>query len=62
MRLLTERTEGNLLAASQELMKLSLLFPEQEISMENMEKSISNSSKFGIFDLSTLWRAIKKER
>ena len=37
VRLLAERTEGNLLAASQELMKLSLLFPEQEISMENME-------------------------
>ena len=52
IQLLSEKTEGNLLAASHELMKLSLLFSEQEISLENMEKSISNSSKFGIFDLS----------
>ena len=52
IQLLSEKTEGNLLAASHELTKLSLLFPDQEITLENMEKSISNSSKFGIFDLS----------
>ena len=52
IQLLSEKTEGNLLAASHELIKLSLLFPDQEITLENMEKSISNSSKFGIFDLS----------
>ena len=62
VKLLAERTEGNLLAASQELMKLSLLFPEQEISMENMEKSISNSSKFGIFDLSNSFLEGNKKR
>ena len=62
VRLLAERTEGNLLAASQELMKLSLLFPDQEISMENMEKSISNSSKFGIFDLSNSFLEGNKKR
>ena len=28
------------------------LFSEQKITLANMEKSISNSSKFGIFDLS----------
>ena len=39
IKLLAERTEGNLLAASQELMKLSLLFPEQDISLESMERS-----------------------
>ena len=52
IQLLSEKTEGNLLAVSHELTKLSLLFPDQEITLENMEKSISNSSKFGIFDLS----------
>ena len=52
IRLLSEKTEGNLLAVSHELTKLTLLFPDQEITLENMEKSISNSSKFGIFDLS----------
>tara|TARA_B100000886_G_scaffold9552_1_gene6142 strand:+ start:102 stop:1073 length:972 start_codon:yes stop_codon:yes gene_type:complete len=52
IQLLSEKTEGNLLAASHELMKLSLLFSEQEITLANMKKSISDSSKFGIFDLS----------
>ena len=62
IRLLADRTEGNLLAASQELTKLSLLFPEQEISLEHMEKSISNSSKFGIFDLSNSFLEGNKKR
>lgn len=62
LRLLADRTEGNLLAASQELTKLSLLFPEQEISLEHMKKSISNSSKFGIFDLSNSFLEGNKKR
>ncbi len=62
IKLLAERTEGNLLAASQELMKLSLLFPEQDISLERMERSISNSSKFGIFDLSNSFLEGDKKR
>ena len=62
IRLLADRTEGNLLAASQELTKLSLLFPEQDISLEHMEKSISNSSKFGIFDLSNSFLEGNKKR
>lgn len=62
IRLLADRTEGNLLAASQELTKLSLLFPEQEISLEHMKKSISNSSKFGIFDLSNSFLEGNKKR
>ena len=62
IRLLADRTEGNLLAASQELTKLSLLFPEQDISLEYMEKSISNSSKFGIFDLSNSFLEGNKKR
>jgi len=62
LRLLADRTEGNLLAASQELTKLSLLFPEQDISLEHMEKSISNSSKFGIFDLSNSFLEGNKKR
>ena len=50
--LMLEKTEGNLMAASQELKKLSLLFPKEEISLEKMEQSISNSSKYSIFDFS----------
>ena len=52
LTLLTERTEGNLFATSQELIKLSLLFDGESISLNKMEKSISNSSRYGIFDLS----------
>ena len=52
MTLLAERTEGNLFATSQELIKLSLLFDGESISLNKMEKSISNSSRYGIFDLS----------
>tara|TARA_Y100001970_G_C14251439_1_gene872165 strand:+ start:1199 stop:2173 length:975 start_codon:yes stop_codon:yes gene_type:complete len=50
--LLLEKTEGNLMATSQELKKLSLLFPEEEISLNKMEQSISNSSSYSIFDFS----------
>lgn len=50
--LLLEKTEGNLMATSQELKKLSLLFPEEEISLKKMEQSISNSSSYSIFDFS----------
>ena len=62
VELLSEKTEGNLFATSQELMKLSLLFPDKEISLEDMEKSISNSSKFGIFDLSNSFLEGNKKR
>ena len=50
--LLQEKTEGNLMATSQELKKLSLLFPKEKISLEKMEQSISNSSKYSVFDFS----------
>lgn len=50
--LLVERTEGNLFATSQELVKLSLLFGKESISLERIEKSISDSTSYGIFDLS----------
>ena len=62
IKLLSEKTEGNLFAASQELMKLSLLFDNKEISIEEMEKSISNSSKFGVFDLSNAFVEGDKKR
>jgi DNA polymerase-3 subunit delta len=43
-------------------MKLSLLFDNKEISIEEMEKSISNSSKFGVFDLSNAFVEGDKKR
>jgi len=60
VRLLTERVEGNLLAATQEISKLKLLFGgdklenSQEIIIEDEQvlESVSDSSRFSIFDLS----------
>lgn len=57
VRLLTERVEGNLLAATQEISKLKLLFANdnsQEIVIEDEQvlASVSDSSRFSIFDLS----------
>jgi len=61
-QLLSEKTEGNLLAASQEIIKLSLLYPNVEIGLEEMETSISNASKYGIFDLSSAFISGNKNR
>jgi DNA polymerase-3 subunit delta len=60
--LLSEKTEGNLLAATQEIIKLSLLYPDKEIGLKEMEACISNASKFGIFDLSNAFVSGNKNR
>jgi len=57
VRLLTERVEGNLLAAYQEINKLKLLFhtdnqTETLIDEQQVLTSVSDSSRFSIFDLS----------
>jgi DNA polymerase-3 subunit delta len=51
--LLSERLEGNLLAAQQELEKLKLLFPEPQIqiSAEQVIESVSDASKYDVFNL-----------
>ena len=61
-QLLSEKTEGNLLAATQEIIKLTLLYPNIEIGLKEMEDSISNSSKYGIFDLSNAFVSGNKNR
>ena len=61
-QLLAEKTEGNLLAATQEIIKLTLLYPGIEISLKEMEASISNASKYGIFDLSNAFVSGNKNR
>ena len=62
INLLSEKTEGNLLATTQELMKLALLFPLKRIDLQMMEKSISNASTYGIFDLSNAFISGDKKR
>lgn len=49
--LLTERVEGNLLAAKQELEKLALLCPEGNITSEQVTQSVADSARFDIFNL-----------
>lgn len=53
IQLLADRLEGNLLAAQQELEKLRLLFPdsETEIDAEKVLQSVSDASKYDIFNL-----------
>lgn len=49
---LAERTEGNLLAADQELEKLSMRFPEQnELTFKVIEESVAQSSRYNHFVL-----------
>lgn len=51
--LLSERLEGNLLAAQQELEKLKLLHPEntQQISADDVLDSVSDASRYDVFNL-----------
>ena len=60
--LLAERTEGNLMATMQEINKLTLIYPKQTIDLQKMEKTISNLTKFSIFDFSNAFIAGKTKR
>ncbi len=50
-RLLAERVEGNLLAAIQEIEKLSLLYAGQRIDEEEIIASVADSSRYDLFTL-----------
>ncbi|MGH8297868.1 MAG: DNA polymerase III subunit delta [Steroidobacteraceae bacterium] len=52
MALLAERTEGNLLAAHQELEKLRLLAPAGTITPDTVLASVADSARFDVFRLS----------
>ncbi|GAA0857566.1 DNA polymerase III subunit delta [Aliiglaciecola litoralis] len=49
--LLSDFCEGNLLAAKQEIDKLLLLYPEQEIDDVKIEKAVIDQSRFNVFQL-----------
>ena len=51
VRLLTERVEGNLLAAVQEIEKLKLLYPDQRIGEEDVIGSVADNSRYDLFTL-----------
>lgn len=48
---IAERVEGNLLAAHQEILKLSLLYPTGKLSMEQIHDSIFNVARYDVFKL-----------
>jgi DNA polymerase-3 subunit delta len=52
LALLAERTEGNLLAAHQELEKLRLLAPAGTITSDTVLASVADSARFDVFRLS----------
>lgn len=50
-QMLAERVEGNMLAASQEVEKLLLLYGEGEITVEQVEQGVADSARYDIFEL-----------
>jgi DNA polymerase-3 subunit delta len=52
LALLAERTEGNLLAAHQELEKLRLLAPAGTLTLDLLLASVADSARFDVFRLS----------
>ncbi|MDO6461994.1 DNA polymerase III subunit delta [Granulosicoccaceae sp. 1_MG-2023] len=51
LQLLVQRTEGNSLAAEQEISKLALLYPGAEIGEAEVISAVANSSRYSPFDL-----------
>ena len=49
--LLAERSEGNLLAAVQEIDKLRLLFGEGTLTLEQVRAAVADSARYTIYDL-----------
>lgn len=46
---MAERVEGNLLAAAQELAKLALLYPEGELTLEQVADSVLDVARYDVF-------------
>jgi DNA polymerase-3 subunit delta len=51
IQLLSEYTEGNLLAAKQALLKLSLIYKDQVITDKEIKEVLSSDARFNIFEL-----------
>ncbi len=51
LELLAERTEGNLLAAHQELEKLRLIAPGDQVTADAILESVADSARFDVFQL-----------
>jgi DNA polymerase-3 subunit delta len=57
LSLLAERTEGNLLAAAQDIAKLKLLFPQSRISVAELEHAVADSARYEAFDFIALMQS-----
>jgi DNA polymerase-3 subunit delta len=55
LQFLADATEGNLLAAKQEIDKLALLLPEGELEHEAVLSAVADVARFDIFQLSEAW-------
>jgi DNA polymerase-3 subunit delta len=49
--LIADRVEGNLLAADQEVRKLSLLLDAGPVAAEDVARAVADSARFDVFDL-----------
>ena len=49
---ITDKVEGNLLAAHQEILKLGLQYPEGDLTLEDVENAILDVSRYNVFDMS----------
>jgi DNA polymerase-3 subunit delta len=52
LQFFADRVEGNLLAAHQEIQKLALLYPQGELSFEQVESAVLNVARYDVFKLS----------
>lgn len=52
LQFFADRVEGNLLAAHQEIQKLGLLYPQGELSFEQIEGAVLNVARYDVFKLS----------
>jgi DNA polymerase-3 subunit delta len=48
---IADKVEGNLLAAHQEIQKLGLLYPEGQLSAEDVERAVLNVARYDVFGL-----------
>jgi DNA polymerase-3 subunit delta len=62
LEFMAHQVEGNLLAAHQEIQKLGLLFPEGELSAENISDAVLNVSRYNAFQLGEAVLAGNTER
>ena len=52
LQFFADRVEGNLLAAHQEIQKLALLYPQGELTFDQVESAVLNVARYDVFKLS----------